>query len=91
MDPWGQRREDWRFADLSANICVAMGVKKLNGTRFKTEDFLLQFDIDKEPPKPQTPEEIEKRFREIFRANNEIYRIREERQRRLEKKGIRGT
>ena len=58
-----------------------IGVKKQSGGMFEAKDFLLKFDIDREPPKPQTAADIERHFRAIARANNKLWEIREARKR----------
>jgi hypothetical protein len=43
INPYGQLREDFRFAVLSATFMAAMGAKKQDGTEFTSGDFLLTF------------------------------------------------
>jgi len=62
VDPWGQLREDIRFAQQTAFLVAAAGAKKANGGAWKPEDFILKFDPDYEPPQPkkQTPKDLER-------------------------------
>lgn len=43
LDPYGQRRDDWRIAKLSALVATLVGAKKPDGTAFSAADLLLEF------------------------------------------------
>lgn len=43
VDPWGQRRDDWRFALLAATVMNAAGLRKVDGRIFNEQDFLIDF------------------------------------------------
>lgn len=43
VDPWGQRREDHRFALLCATVMNAAGWRKPGGRIFTESDFMLDF------------------------------------------------
>jgi hypothetical protein len=72
IEPWGQARDDWRIASQTSDFAMLRGIKKNSGQVFKTEDFILRFNTEGfiDPTKPQTPDEIEKHFREWVRATN---------------------
>lgn len=72
IDPWGQSREDARFAMLCSAVMNAAGAKKQNGLRFTVDDFKLKFEV-KELSKPQTPAQIESMFRVMVAANNAFW------------------
>lgn len=69
VDPWGQLREDIRFAQLTAHMAAMWGAKKQNGTSFTPDDFLLRFQID-EPPVVQTVAQMEQALLMWARAAN---------------------
>lgn len=46
LDPWGQRREDWRIALLASQMAALVGAKKQDGTAFKAVDCMLEFNTD---------------------------------------------
>jgi hypothetical protein len=70
FDPWGQRRDDWRIALLSAQIAALAGAKKSVENRlpdplaFKAIDCILEFNTDL----PENPEDIDPIDAEAERA-----------------------
>jgi len=46
LDPWGQRRDDWRIALLSSQVAAIAGAKKRDGYSFKAIDCILEFNTD---------------------------------------------
>lgn len=60
IDPWGQRREDWRAALIASTIArchAAEAEHKVWGADAETRDFLLSFEPREEQDNWQTPEE----------------------------------
>ena len=81
IEPWGQRREDWRFAQLCSVIAKGLGITKADGkTSFKIEDFLLDSvlePMEAAPAKQQSADQIEAMFRMAVAANNAFWKRRE--------------
>jgi hypothetical protein len=64
VDPWGQRRDDYRAAMLAWIMA---------GGKSKMSDFILDFLRPPEPPRPprkQSPEEIETIMRMWIKGSN---------------------
>lgn len=76
IDPWGQLRDDHRFAMLASTIANSQGVKKEDGTLYGPEDFLLKFEQPKPPP-VQDPASMEAMFRMAVAANNAFWEKKE--------------
>lgn len=80
IEPWGQAREDLRFAMLASAIVNAAGVKKEDGGRLAAKDFLEALNVDRlteADSKQQTPEKIEAMFRMAVAANNAFWERKE--------------
>ena len=82
IEPWGQRRDDWRFAVLSSVVAKGAGITKADGkTQFTAADFLLDTllePMETAPTKqPQSTEQIESMFRMAVAANNAFWQKRE--------------
>lgn len=71
LDPWGQRREDLRFAMLSRQIAQWLGVKPKDGgeLKVKVEDLALTF-ADGEEPVQQSAGQIERHMLAWAKAFN---------------------
>jgi hypothetical protein len=65
IDPWGQRREDWRFANLTSVLATVAGIRKADGSMLLARDFMPPCPLNVyEGPQPvekkqQTVEEME--------------------------------
>lgn len=46
LDPWGQRREDWRFANLAAVLATLYGVRHNDKSLLTSRDFMPMFPLD---------------------------------------------
>jgi hypothetical protein len=55
LDPWGQARDDWRIAYLTASIANAVGWQRKDGRAWMAQDFLLQFALQPAKTVPQLP------------------------------------
>lgn len=73
IDPWGQAREDARFAMLCSAVMNAAGARKADSQRFTVEDFKLKFEVKEATTEQQTPEQIESMFRVMVAANNAFW------------------
>lgn len=77
IDPFGQAREDARFALLSAVVANSAGATKQGGGKYEVQDFMLRFEDEQQKEgadKPQqTPEQIEGMFRAFVKANNAFW------------------
>lgn len=73
IDPWGQKRDDARFAMLCSAVMNAAGARKANGERFTVSDFILKFEPKEQKQEQQTPEQIESMFRMMVAANNAFW------------------
>jgi hypothetical protein len=73
IDPWGQAREDARFAMLASAVMNAAGARKQDNSRFTVEDFKLKFEVKEATQTQQTPEQIEAMFRMAVAANNALW------------------
>ncbi len=75
IDPWGQYREDLRFAKLTADIATMLGVKK-EGRAVNMMDFLMDFDKwlaqAKAPVKAQSPAALERQVLDYAFTHNLI-------------------
>ena len=58
VEPFGEERQDWRFALMTANL-MAPHLKK--GARPKLSDFKLNLD----PPRPMSAEEMKTVLRNL--------------------------
>ena len=58
VDPWGQTRLDWLFADLKEWIGICLGVKRADGSKFLAKQLLISFRDGSEETS-QSPERIE--------------------------------
>jgi hypothetical protein len=74
LDPWGQARDDYRFALLTAVVANSAGSLKKNKQPWSVEDFLLRFVEQRVvPPKPQTADQIEAMLALSVRATNKSF------------------
>lgn len=71
IDPFGQKREDHRFALLASVVANAAGSKKPDGKQFTSDDFMLKFKEQEE--QIQSAEHIERMFRAVVAANNAFW------------------
>jgi len=46
LDPWGQRREDWRFANLASVLATLYGVRHKDGSLLTSREFMPPFPLD---------------------------------------------
>lgn len=73
VDPWGQRREDYRAAILAATVMNAGGWRKTGGRPFTEADFLLDF-LPRPAAAPQSPAVIEAEIRAWIKSSNAAFK-----------------
>lgn len=85
IDPYGERRDDYRFALLALTVAKAAGAKKDDGQALTVRDFLVRFDApvtqagdagpagDAAPPR-QTVRDMERRLTAWMSGSNAIFR-----------------
>lgn len=82
IDPFGQKRDDLRFAMLASTIVNAQGAKKTDGTTFTAKDFLLNFEeaepTDEDASPQQSADNMERMFRAAVAANNAFWKRKEQ-------------
>lgn len=79
IDPFGQRRDDYRVAVLAQVIVAALGGKKADGATFTAADFLKYLDFEAPaiaPGPPQTVAEIERRIASWVSGSNRVWQER---------------
>jgi hypothetical protein len=77
--PFGQRRDDLRFAGLAQVLVAALGGTKADGTRFTASDFLARLDEGAPalaPARAQTVAEMEARIATWVGGHNARWRER---------------
>lgn len=70
--PWGQRRDDLRFALLSLVLMKAHGFTHATGREFIVDDFLLNIDAVELPP---MADDLEARFSLYVAGQNTKYDV----------------
>lgn len=73
IDPWGQRRDDYRNAHLIANIANMMAGKR--DKPYAAEDFLLTFKDASQIAEEQSQAQIEAMIKTWVAAANVQHRI----------------
>lgn len=82
IDPYGQARDDARFAMLASVVVNAAGAKKRDGSAWSVKDFMLgdlfntETAADSQKPM-QDAKTIEAMFRAMVAANNALWSKRE--------------
>src|SRR5262245_26929079 len=77
LEPFGERRDDYRAALQTWTIVAALGAKRHDGRPWTLDDFRLQFDAKPAPPpRQQSAAEIERIIRMWVQGSNTVLRER---------------
>lgn len=77
VDPYGEKREDYRAAHICAQLANLMAPRK--GQPYRAEDFLLEFKDAEQVAEEQTQQQIETMLRTWVAAANIQARLDEKR------------
>ena len=72
LDPWGQRRDDWRMARLAAQLAAFLGAKNADGKVPTADELVLTFaePTGDDETEGQTPDEIARHLAAWVTAHN---------------------
>mgnify|MGYP003577192317 FL=1 len=70
IDPWGERRMDWRFALLASQVSALVKAKTEDGRKVRAIDCLLEFKIPEIEDEQEEPDPIDEELRRRARVAN---------------------